>query len=325
MLNSELISWLVGLNHHEPLTVIQADASARKYFRLQNANLIAVDASSSKESCIPFIKIANLLDEGGLRVPQIIAADPNRGFLLLTDLGNKSYLEAIKELQISNDHQQIQTLMQQALDDLIRLQRIKTPADLAIYDADIIDSELENCRNWYISKHCHFSFNRQQQDIWQHLKKALMNNLTNQPQVLMHADFMVRNLLLDDDNRLGIIDFQDAVIGPFAYDLVSLCKDAFISFDADLLGKLVRYYLQHANFLDISFHELQRNFDFTAIFRHLRVLGVFARLKYLDNKPHYLIDAPRFITYITDSCMRYDLLKDFVILWQQISTQNKAK
>lgn len=305
-----LRDWLVALApehdlHVETLRPASADASFRRYFRIDAgaASLIAMDAPPDKEDVRPFIHVARLLRDAGLNAPQVLARDVARGFLLLTDLGTTTYLEALNAGGADAN-----ALFADATDALIRWQLASREGELPPYDRALLERELMLFPDWYVARHLGVTLSeRQRETLEAAFRRILASNLA-QPAVYVHRDYMPRNLMVATPNP-GILDFQDAVYGPIAYDLASLLRDAFISWDEErVIDWAVRYWekARRARLpVRDDFGEFYRDLEWMGLQRHLKVLGIFARINYRDGKPHYLADTPRFIGYVRAVTQRY--------------------
>ena len=285
------------------LSIASADASFRRYFRvhLQDKNLIAMDAPPKQESCQPFVEIAKLLLDSGLNVPQVIAQDLEQGFLLLSDLGDDTYLSKLTKdnaLQLYGD----------ATNALIKLQLSSKPGVLPNYDEALLTREMQLFSDWYIGKHLNISIDAEQQNILNKTFATLTQNVLNQGQVYVHRDYHSRNLMVCEKNP-GILDFQDAVYGAITYDLVSLLKDAYIGWEeADMMDWVVRYWdsAKKAGLpVPADFSEFYRDFEWMGAQRHIKILGIFARLSHRDGKDGYLKDMPLVMDYLRRVCGRY--------------------
>jgi N-acetylmuramate 1-kinase len=283
------------------------DASFRRYFRASledGASFVAMDAPPEKEDCRPFVHVAGLLREAGVHAPQVHAQDLAQGFLLLTDLGTRTYLQ---ELAPGTAPQ----LFADAIDALIRWQLATRPGELPPYDEPLLRREMQLFPDWYVAKHLGLKLDEEQANRLEQIFALLVASALAQPRVYVHRDYMPRNLMLCNPNP-GVLDFQDAVIGPIGYDLVSLLRDAFLSWDeAPLLDWTVRYWEKaKAAGLPVEpdFGEFWRAFEWMGLQRHLKVLGIFARINYRDGKPKYLADTPRFLRYARDVAKRYSAL-----------------
>ena len=278
------------------LTAASSDASFRRYFRWEGEgrSFIVMDAPPPQENCKPFVDIAFLLAKSGINVPKIYAEDLDRGFLLLNDLGNQTYLDVI-------NGENADVLFRDALQALLAFQQLPMVAPLPSYDVALLRRELELFPEWYVKRELGIEFDSAQQQLWQQASDLLINSALAQPKVLVHRDYMPRNLMLSEPNP-GVLDFQDAVYGPVTYDVTCLFKDAFLSWPEERVrGWLVDYW-QQAGALGIpvqpDLEDFLRASDLMGVQRHLKVIGIFARICHRDGKPRYLGDVPRFLAYI---------------------------
>ncbi|RON29418.1 MULTISPECIES: aminoglycoside phosphotransferase family protein [Pseudomonas] len=278
------------------LTAASSDASFRRYFRWEGADrsFVVMDAPPPQENCKPFVDIAFLLAKSGINVPKIYAEDLERGFLLLNDLGNKTYLDVI-------DSENADDLFKDALQALLAFQQLPMVAPLPSYDVALLRRELELFPEWYVKRELGIEFDSAQQTLWQQVSDLLIDSALAQPKVLVHRDYMPRNLMLSEPNP-GVLDFQDAVYGPVTYDVTCLFKDAFLSWPEERVRGWLEDYWQQAGALDIpvqpDFEDFLRASDLMGVQRHLKVIGIFARICHRDGKPRYLGDVPRFFAYI---------------------------
>ncbi len=278
------------------LTAASSDASFRRYFRWQGEgrSFVVMDAPPPQENCKPFVDIAAMLAKSGINVPKIYAQDLARGFLLLNDLGNQTYLDVI-------DGENADALFKDALQALLALQQLPMDEPLPSYDVALLRRELELFPEWYVKRELGVVFDARQQALWQEASDLLIDSALAQPKVLVHRDFMPRNLMLSEPNP-GVLDFQDAVYGPVTYDVTCLFKDAFLSWpQARVEGWLKDYWQQAANLgiaVQAQFDDFLRASDLMGVQRHLKVIGIFARICHRDGKPRYLADVPRFFSYI---------------------------
>ena len=278
------------------LTSASSDASFRRYYRWQGAgrSLIVMDAPPPQEDCRPFVNVAQLLAEARLNVPQILAADLERGFLLLNDLGRQTYLDVINEGNAD-------ALFVDAMQALLAFQQLPMDTPLPSYDDALLRRELQLFPEWYVQRHLGVEFSSAQQSAWQRVSQLLIDSALAQPKVLVHRDYMPRNLMLSEPNP-GVLDFQDAVYGPVTYDITCLFKDAFLSWpEAQVRHWLKQYWLQ-ARAVGVPVQSVLDDFlrasDLMGVQRHLKVIGIFARICHRDGKPKYLGDVPRFFAYI---------------------------
>ncbi|UUY08968.1 phosphotransferase [Pseudomonas sp. J452] len=278
------------------LTPASSDASFRRYFRWQGAGrtLIVMDAPPPQEDCRPFVKVAGMLAAAGVHVPRILAADVERGFLLLDDLGRQTWLEVLNA-------DNADALFEQALQALVTFQKLPVDGQLPPYDDALLRRELQLFPDWYLQRHLGVELNAAQQAQWLQVCDLLVDSALAQPRVLVHRDYMPRNLMLSEPNP-GVLDFQDAVHGPVSYDVTSLFKDAFLSWPEERVLTWLQRYWQLAGEagieLPVDFAAFHRASDLMGVQRHLKVIGIFARICHRDGKPKYLGDVPRFFTYI---------------------------
>lgn len=279
-----------------------ADASFRRYFRLPagGRTLIAMDASAERASCGPFVRIARLLAGGGLHVPEIIAEDLERGWLLLSDLGRDTYLDVLDEANAD-------ALFDVAIDALVALQRIACPAELPRYDAALLRRELELFPEWYLQRHLGWAIDGELRAALDEIFGLLIERVSTQSRVLVHRDFMPRNLMVASPGP-GVLDFQDAVCGPISYDPICLFKDAFVSWPEARVAEWLQRYWRRAGAAGLpvpdSFERFYADCDFMGAQRHLKVIGIFARICHRDGKPRYVGDTPRFFTYLRGAAAR---------------------
>jgi len=259
-----------------------------------------MDAPPSKEDCSAFVKVAGLLRAAGVHAPEILAQDLTHGYLLLSDLGRQSYIETLNA-------ENADELFADAIAALIRWQRASLPHTLPPYDRALLRRESNLFAEWYVTRHLSVTLTAVEQGILDSTFDLLEDSALAQPQVFVHRDFMPRNLMLSNPNP-GVLDFQDALFGPITYDLASLFKDAFISWDEERVRHWRRQYWQEARDTGLpvpAFDELERACDWMGMQRHFKVLGIFARLQYRDGRPDYLKDTPRFLNYVRDTARQY--------------------
>ena len=300
----------------ETLRPASADASFRRYLRLDTASgasLVVMDAPPDKENCRPFVQVQALMQQAGLRVPEILAWDEAHGFMLLSDLGAQTVIEVLnpENPQAALDWYRL------AVDALLDWQQASRPGVLPPYDEALLRRELQLFPDWYVARHRGVALDAAQQATLAQAFDRIVANSLAAPSVFVHRDFMMRNLMVPPTGaRLGVLDFQDAVYGPITYDIASLLRDAFISWDEDfVIDVTVRYWekARRAGLLGArsasgwgdDFGEFYRAVEWMGLQRHLKVAGIFARLTLRDGKPKYLADAPRFIAYIRHTAGRY--------------------
>ena len=322
----QLTNWLNVVLKDEgfTLTTASADASFRRYFRVHlngsDTTLIAMDAPPEQESCAPFVQVAELFAKAGLHVPEVIAQDLEQGFLLLSDLGNATYLSALNDKTATN-------LYRDANLALIKLQLASQPNVLPNYDAALLNREMRLFPDWYIAQHLQTTLDDKQKAVLQNTFDVLTANILAQGQVYVHRDYHSRNLMVTDEGNPGVLDFQDAVYGAITYDLVSLLKDAYIAWQEEqVIDWLVRYW-QEARTAGLpvptDFSEFYRDFEWMGAQRHIKVLGIFARLSHRDGKDGYLKDMPLVMDYLRRVCGRYIELRPMLKLLNTLEGQEE--
>ncbi len=324
----KLETWLnAELTQSYTLTTASADASFRRYFRVHLGSdykgyktLIAMDAPPPQEDCRPFVKVAQMLVDAGLNAPNVIAQDLTNGFLLLSDLGDDTYLQHLNNQK--DDYKFVQTLYLDATNALIKMQLASKLHDLPLYDEALLTREMQLFPDWYVAKHLGFTMNSEQQGWLQQTFVALNKNILSQGQVTVHRDYHSRNLMVmhenDGKHNPGILDFQDAVHGAITYDLVSLLKDAYIQWDEEQVIDFAVRYWEPAKKAGLpvpnDFSEFYRDFEWMGAQRHIKVLGIFARLSHRDGKDSYLKDMPLVMHYLRKVCERYVELRPMLRL-----------
>jgi len=314
--------WLARQFPGRPLSVApaSADASFRRYFRItfdDGLTRIVMDAPPEHEDCRPFVHVAGLLHEAGVHAPEILAQDLERGLLLLTDLGSTTYLDAL-------DASNADVLFRDALDALVKWQLASRPDALPPYDEALLRRELNLFPDWYVARHLGSPLTAPQQEVLEQVQALLLQNILAQPRVFVHRDYMPRNLMVCEHNP-GVLDFQDAVHGPISYDVASLFRDAFISWEEErVLDWSVRYWekARRAGLpVDADFGAFYRDLEWMGLQRHLKVLGIFARINYRDGKPKYLADTPRFVNYVRNTAARYAQLAPLARLFDELESR----
>ena len=318
---AQLQAWLAGVLPGESFTLApaSADASFRRYFRvtLADRTLIAMDAPPQHENCAPFVHVADVFGRAGVHVPRVLAQDLAQGFLLLTDLGSTTYLSALNASTAAD-------LYRDATDALIRIQQASLPDVFPNYDEALLTREMQLLPDWYIARHLGVALDDKQQGVLQQTFETLNRNILAQGQVYVHRDYHSRNLMVCDDNP-GILDFQDAVYGAITYDLVSLLKDAYVRWEEEqVLDWVVRYW-QKARKADLpvpaDISEFFLDFEWMGVQRHIKVLGIFARLYHRDGKDGYLKDMPLVMDYLRRACDRYVELRPMLRLLDQLENR----
>ena len=326
------ISWLEALAQTHGLVpsslrVASADASFRRYLRVDTqagASLIVMDAPPDKENCEPFVKVAKLMQLAGLKAPEVLAWQEAQGFMLLTDLGDQTMMSAIDVKNPQANH----ALYMQAVDALIAWQLSSKAGVLPPYDETLLNRELSLFPDWYLAQHRQIDVQGKMRNTLDSTFKMLVTRNLASPSVFVHRDFMPRNLMMPtgSDAALGVLDFQDAVYGPVTYDVASLMRDAFLTWEEDfVLDVTIRYWekARKAGLLDFEdwhqdFGVFYRAVEWMGLQRHLKVAGIFARLTLRDGKEKYLADAPRFIAYIRSTAARYIELRPLLRLIEEV-------
>ena len=307
------------------LQIASQDASFRRYLRIDSQlgiSRIIMDAPPDKENSKPFVQVAELMRTAGLLAPEVLAWDEGLGFMLLSDLGARTMMDGIQaDAPMDNLPRYIQ-----AADALILWQLASKPDVLPPYDESLLRRELSLFPDWYIAQHRRTALNSTQLQTMNSAFDLIVRRNLATPSVYVHRDFMPRNLMLSEDSRLGVLDFQDAVYGSMCYDIASLMRDAFLTWDEEFVLEVTVRYWERAckaglmNFEDWSsdFGAFYRAVEWMGLQRHLKVAGIFARLTLRDGKSKYLADAPRFIHYIRQTCNRYRELGPFLKVIDEI-------
>jgi N-acetylmuramate 1-kinase len=315
----QLSEWLSTIfpGQEFSLAPASADASFRRYFRASFANgetRVAMDAPTEHEDCRPYLHVARLFEAAGAHVPHIFAQNLEQGFLLLSDLGDITYLQA---LSVNN----AQELYGSATDALINIQLASKEHELPSYDEALLRRELDLFPAWYITKHLGIQLSEKQAATLESVFQRILANNLAQPRVFVHRDYHSRNLMLVEPNP-GVLDFQDAVYGPITYDLASLFKDAYIKWDEEqVLDWLIRYWEKARKSglpVHSDFGEFYRDYEWMGVQRHIKVLGIFARLYHRDGKDGYLKNMPLVMDYLRRTCERYLDLKPMLRLLDEM-------
>ena len=320
---NERREWLSGIASKYALNVeseapASSDAGFRSYFRVADQNgktFIVMDAPPAHEDVRPFIRVTSLFEMAALTVPHIYEQNPEQGFLLLSDLGRKTYLDVLNE-------DNARELMTEAIDALVKWQSISEPGVLPEYDRATLTRELNLFPEWYIARHCNKTLDERQSALLKVCFERILQNNLSQAKVFVHRDYMPRNLMVVPEGGPGILDYQDALYGPVSYDIASLLRDAFISWGETFVIDMTIRYWEKARQAGIpvpqDFGVFWKDVEWMGLQRHLKILGIFTRLNYRDNKPKYLADTPRFINYVRQTAHRYDELKALLFLVDQI-------
>ncbi len=321
---TELNAWLASVLPGRRLRVepASADASFRRYFRVSadGSTWIVMDAPPEHENCEPFVRIAALFRDAGLHAPEVLSADLTRGFLLLTDLGRQTFLHVLRE-----DRSRAPALFADAIGALVTWQTSSRADVLPPYDEALLRREVGLFPEWYLGRHLSLDLSDAERTRMAGVFDTVVANVLAQPRVFVHRDYMPRNLMISDPSP-GILDFQDAVHGPITYDVASLMRDAFISWEEpEVLDWTARYW-ERARKAGLpvaqDFSDFYRDMEWMGLQRHLKVLGIFARLYHRDGKAGYLEDTPRFLGYVRHAAQRYRELQPLLPLLDRI--ENRA-
>ena len=303
------------------LHLASADASARRYFRVTGADggsFIVMDSPAAEDSVAAFVHIGGLIRGAGLNGPRVLEQDTHLGFLLLDDLGDTQYLAALRQA----DHAGADALMRDAIAALVQWQLKGDCSTLPPYDDALLRREVQLFPDWCVAREFGVVWTPKEQEVWHTVSQRLIDSALAQPQVAVHRDWMPRNLMVCARNP-GVLDFQDAVRGPISYDVASLLRDAFLSWDEEHeLDWAVRYWQEarHAGLpVDADFGEFWRQTEWMGLQRHLKILGIFCRLKHRDGKAHYSEDLPRFFNYATKVANRYGPLRSLLNLLEPLT------
>ena len=330
--------WLAGVAPQHglqtgSLTLASADASFRRYFRIDATDaaksFIIMDAPPALEDCAPFAKVAGLMADAGLQAPRVLAWDAPLGFMLLSDLGTQTMMDVIAPpagaLAMAQATPAHFDLYMQAVDVLVQWQLASKPGVLPPYDDALLSRELALFPEWYVGKHRGLALDAglmgKLEPLFAQIKASNLDSLDG-ARVYVHRDFMPRNLMVDQYGDLGVLDFQDAVYGPVTYDIASLMRDAFLSWEEEFVLDITVRYWQKARKAGLpvgnDFGEFYRAVEWMGLQRHLKILGIFARLTLRDGKPKYLADTPRFMKYARATCARYRQLGPLMVLLDEI-------
>ena len=334
----QIESWLRQIHPGTTFTLApaSADASFRRYFRVsfeqadENAKTcIVMDAPPSREDCGPWLQVQRHLQDADVHVPKVLAQDLEQGFLLISDLGRTPYLAALRQHSDRNGIREIQALYADATDELIRIQLCGRPDHLPEYGRALLQREMDLFPDWYVTKHLGISLSDAQREVLNQAFESILEVNLAEPRVFVHRDYHSRNLMLVDPSdgaNPGVIDFQDAVYGPISYDLVSLFKDAYIEWEEEqTLDWLIRYWEKARKAglpVRADFGEFHRDYEWMGAQRHLKILGIFARLCHRDGKDGYLKDMPLVAKHLRLACQRYRGLGPLLKLLDQL--ENRA-
>ena len=316
-----LIDWLENdcLLNVQSCESASNDASFRRYFRVKidDKNFIAMDAPPDKENIVPFLEIATLFKNANVNTPKILQVNLEDGFLLLEDFGSQWLLDEL------NEHNATQ-LYQKALNDLLPLHTDENllNANLPAYDEALLRREMALFEQWFVEQ---LLDEELPQNLWENVQQLLIQSALEQPVVCVHRDYHSRNLMVLENGALGVLDFQDAVLGALTYDIVSLLRDCYIDWDQEKIDTWLQDYFQQlkaANVLDCDFETFKRWFDLMGMQRHLKAIGIFARLHLRDEKSEYLKSIPRTLNYVVQVCEKYPQLSEFQNVVEKFTTRS---
>ncbi|MEN4046693.1 phosphotransferase [Sulfurimonas sp. NWX367] len=310
----QIKAWLQTTPYKEyAIAVASADASFRKYYRLSHKNhsVILMDASLEKHSLSPFVNITSRLLHVKVKAPKILSQNLSLGYLILEDFGSTNLLDVLKRENFKN-------LYEKAIDAIIQMQKADTK-NLPLYDKKFLHTEMDFMQEWYLEKKLALHVNKEQKRLISSTLEAISGVVLSQPQnIFVHRDFHSRNIMLTSKNELGIIDYQDAMSGALTYDLVSLLKDCYISFERKEIEALALLFARKKG-LHVSNEEFLKWFDFMGLQRHIKVLGIFSRLHLRDGKEGYVKNIPLTLRYVIETALRYEETKEFGKLLRQLS------
>jgi aminoglycoside/choline kinase family phosphotransferase len=319
----QLTQWIQQTWPEATLSVASVDASFRRYFRvhLQGETLIAMDAPPEKEDSSPFIDVTQRLLNADVQAPKIFKHSLTQGFMVLSDLGSTPYLERLNE-------ETADALYKDAISTLIKIQQADT-TDLPLYNAALLQQEMQLMPEWFLNTHLQLQLTVQQQQIIVDTFNALTSAVLEQPQVFVHRDYHSRNLMITPCDNPGVIDYQDAVLGAITYDLVSLLRDCYIAWSNKRVEQWALYYRDQAvkaqliNAIDDQ--TFMRWFDLMGLQRHIKVLGIFARLYHRDGKQNYLNDLPQTLRYVMQVGKKHGETQDLIQLFEQLDIAAKFR
>ncbi|WP_404400229.1 phosphotransferase [Idiomarina seosinensis] len=311
----ELKAWCEAQTgvHQPQLEVVSGDASFRRYFRVADGkqSLIAVDCPPDKEDMAPFIAVADAYQQADVKVPAIIAVQREHGFMLQSDFGQ---ILLLSKLHPRN----ARSYYTKALEILPNIMSVTDTrlGPLPTFDREMLMRELSLFKEWLLEHHLHWQWDSEDEEVWSEFCQLMIDNALQQPQVGVHRDYHSRNLMLLDNDEIGVIDFQDAVLGPITYDAVSLLRDCYIQWPAEIVTELsdfLRVQLQQQEVLTrtVTQAQWQRWFDWMGLQRHTKAAGIFARLAHRDDKPAYLQDVPRTLDYLQSVSAHYKELERY--------------
>jgi len=315
---SDLTKW-VKKYYSQKFTIEKAseDASFRSYYRIisQGDTKIIMDAPPQHEPLTSFLDVTKRLELAEVNVPIIYEVDESKGYILMSDLGKNNYLDML-------DKETVYCLYTDAIDVICKMQNNTNKEGLNAFDINIQKKEMDLFKDWFLEKHLQMKLDEDQSVYLKNFNGILTGDISRIPTTFIHRDFHSRNLMVTDKSNPGVLDYQDAMIGPITYDLVSLLKDCYIKWDDELIYKMAKTYFQRLE-KSITYDEFEYWFDITGLQRHLKAIGIFSRLHYRDKKSSYLKDIPRTFNYINKLCGKYPELHEFQKLVKKIKSQGK--
>ncbi len=308
-MNVKLEAWLETIGWGDwTVTVASADASFRSYYRLtkNSETYVLMDSSLMLKSLLPFVDMNERLSICNVRVPRIIVKNMELGYLILEDFGSTHYLDVLNQ-------ENYQELYKKAINEIVKMQQADI-TDLPLYDKEFLLFEMNLMQEWYLEKYLNIRLTEKDKSIIEHSLEYISNRVLEQPQgVFVHRDYHSRNIMLTPKDEIGVIDFQDARVGAITYDLVSLLRDCYIEWDSQEIEELALYYRDSVG-LDVDDETFMRWFDFMGLQRHIKILGIFARLSIRDGKEGYIKDIPLTLKYVVDVASKYAELEELVAL-----------
>jgi aminoglycoside/choline kinase family phosphotransferase len=300
----QIKAWIDTLGYRDyKIEMVGGDASFRKYFRLfvNEKSYIIMDSSADVDSLYPFIDISVRLLKAKVEVPRIIAQNLQDGYLLITDLGSRHLADVLSPMSV-------ELLYMKGIHEIIKIQEADT-TNMDVYDKEFLMFEMSIMQEWYMNEHLHQELNEEEQLVLDNALEMIADEVLSQPQgYFVHRDFHSRNIMMETGRKLVIIDYQDAKIGAVTYDLVSILKDVYVRFDTEQIERLALEF-KALKGIDVSDEQFIRWFDWMGLQRHIKILGIFARLDIRDGKPAYLDDIPLTLEYINEVCSKYEELK----------------
>jgi aminoglycoside/choline kinase family phosphotransferase len=299
----QIKAWIDTLGYRDyKIEMVGGDASFRKYFRLfvNEKSYIIMDSSADVDSLYPFIDISVRLLKAKVEVPRIIAQNLQDGYLLITDLGSRHLADVLSPMSV-------ELLYMKGINEIIKIQEADT-TNMEVYDKEFLMFEMSIMQEWYMNEHLHQELNEEEQSVLDNALEMISDEVLSQPQgYFVHRDFHSRNIMMETGRKLVIIDYQDAKIGAVTYDLVSILKDVYVRFDPKQMERLALEFKELKG-IDVSDEQFIRWFDWMGLQRHIKILGIFARLDIRDGKPAYLDDIPLTLEYIDEVCSKYEEL-----------------